>query len=146
MFWGGAGYEALWNEAPFNNNQDLYVLKDDYTKVFGKHFVKAGLNVSWNKKNEDTDGNGSSQHSRFWGAAGLPANSFANTGNVLADFLLRDMSWGFSEGLGGPLGSAALERPRVLRCRFVAGVAAHHARLRVPLLHLLQLPHAPMTG
>jgi hypothetical protein len=97
VFWGGSGYEALWNEAPFNNNQDLYVLKDDYTKVFGKHFVKAGMNVSWNKKNEDSQGNGSNEHSAFWGAAGLPANSFSDTGNVLANFLLRDMSWGFSE-------------------------------------------------
>ena len=73
MFWGGAGYPALWNEAPFLNNQDLFILKDDYTKVFGKHFVKAGVLASFNKKNEDTDGNGSSQHSAFWGAAGLPA-------------------------------------------------------------------------
>jgi Carboxypeptidase regulatory-like domain len=101
VFWGGSGYEALWNEAPFNNNQDLYVVKDDYTRVFGKHFLKAGLNVSWNVKNEDSNGNGSQQHSAFWGAAGLPANSFANTGNVLADFLLRDMSWGFSEFSAG---------------------------------------------
>jgi hypothetical protein len=101
VFWGGSGYEALWNEAPFNNNQDLYVLKDDYTKVFGKHFLKAGMNVSWNVKNEDSIGNGSTQHSNFWGAAGLPANSFVNTGNLLADFLLKDMSWGFSEFSAG---------------------------------------------
>ena len=97
VFWGGSGYAALWNEAPFLNNQDLFIIKDDYTRVFGKHFFKAGVLVSANKKNEDTDGNGSSQHSRFWGAAGLTPNGFNNTGNVLADFLLRDMSWGFSE-------------------------------------------------
>ena len=51
---GRRRYRALWNEAPFNNNQDLFVIKDDYTKVFGKHFVKAGVLVSSNKKNEDT--------------------------------------------------------------------------------------------
>jgi hypothetical protein len=101
VFWGTAGYETLWNEAPFLNNQDLYVLKDDYTKVFGKHFLKAGMNVSWNKKNEDSIGNGSNQHSAFWGAAGLPANSFTDTGNLLANFLLKDMSWGFSEFSAG---------------------------------------------
>ncbi|MGH9348728.1 MAG: hypothetical protein ACRD26_15830, partial [Vicinamibacterales bacterium] len=96
VFWGGAGYAALWNEAPFLNNQDLFVIKDDYTKVFGTHFVKAGALASFNRKNEDTDGNGSSQHSRFWGSAGLNGWN-ANTGNILADFLLRDMTWGFSE-------------------------------------------------
>lgn len=97
VFWGGSGYAALWNEAPFLNNQDLFVIKDDYTQVFGRHFVKAGALASFNRKNEDTDGNGSSQHSRFWGSAGLTPNGFNGTGNLLADFLLRDMSWGFSE-------------------------------------------------
>ena len=100
VFWGGAGYPALWNEAPFLNNQDLFIIKDDYTKVFGKHFVKAGVLASFNKKNEDTDGNGSSQHSRFWGATGLN-NSGTGTGNLLADFLLRDVTWGFSEASTG---------------------------------------------
>ena len=101
VFWGSSGYQALWNEAPFLNNQDLFIIKDDYTQVFGKHFMKAGMLVSMNKKNEDTIGNGSDQHSRFWGAAGLPANSFVSTGNVLSDFLLRDMSFGFSEASAG---------------------------------------------
>jgi Carboxypeptidase regulatory-like domain/TonB-dependent Receptor Plug Domain len=100
VFWGGSGYQALWNEAPFLNNQDLFVIKDDYTKVFGKHFFKAGAIVSTNKKNEDTIGNGSNEHSAFWGAAGL--NGWGTpTGNVLADFLLKDMAWGFSEFSAG---------------------------------------------
>jgi hypothetical protein len=102
VFWGGAGYQALWNEAPFLNNQDLFIIKDDYTRVFGTHFFKAGVLASFNSKNEDTDGNGSSQHSRFWGSAGLAPNPFsAGTGNLLADFLLRDMLWGFSEASAG---------------------------------------------
>ena len=43
VFWGGQGYgEPLWNEAPFKNNQDLFVLKDDYSQVFGNHFIKVG--------------------------------------------------------------------------------------------------------
>ena len=73
VFWGGGGYQALWNEAPFLNNQDLFIIKDDYTKVFGNHLMKAGVLGSVNRKNEDTIGNGSDQHSRFWGSAGLPA-------------------------------------------------------------------------
>jgi Carboxypeptidase regulatory-like domain/TonB-dependent Receptor Plug Domain len=99
VFWGGAGYPTLWNEAPFLNNQDLFIIKDDYTKVFGKHFVKAGVLASFNKKNEDTDGNGSSQHSRFWGSTGTGLGG--TTGNILADFLLRDMTFGFSEASAG---------------------------------------------
>src|SRR5262249_36866767 len=66
VFWGGGGYNALWNEAPFHNNQDLFVLKDDYTRVFGTHLLKAGALVSLNKKNEDTSGNGSTENWNFW--------------------------------------------------------------------------------
>lgn len=100
VFWGGAGYQALWNEAPFLNSQDLFIIKDDYTQVFGKHFVKAGLLVSINQKTEDTIGNGSNQHSNFWGSTGLNTSGVA-TGNILADFLLRDMTFGFSEFTAG---------------------------------------------
>jgi hypothetical protein len=99
VFWGGGGYSTLWNEAPFRNNQDLYVLKDDYSAVFGKHLFKAGFLVSTNTKNEDSNGNGSAQNSAFWGAAGLNGWG-ANTGNILGDFLLKDMTWGFSESFG----------------------------------------------
>ena len=95
VFWGGAGYSSLWNEAPFLNNQDLFVLRDDYAAVFGKHFVKAGVLVSTNAKNEDTGG-GNGEQSNFWGSTGL--NGWGGTtGNLLADFLLKDMGWGFSE-------------------------------------------------
>jgi hypothetical protein len=100
VFWGGQGYgQALWNEAPFRNNQDLFVVKDDYSAVFGNHSVKVGALYSFNKKNEDSIGNGSSEHSAFWGSTGL--NNFgATTGNIMADFLLRDMTFGFSESSG----------------------------------------------
>ena len=36
--WGSLGVYGggvLWNQAPFQNNQDLFVLKDDYSAVFG---------------------------------------------------------------------------------------------------------------
>jgi hypothetical protein len=97
VFWGGQGYgQALWNEAPFHNNQDLFVLKDDYSAVFGKHVIKVGGLVSFNKKNEDVLGYGSAENSAFWGSTGLNGWG-ATTGNILADFLLKDMTFGFSE-------------------------------------------------
>jgi type 1 fimbria pilin len=99
IFWGGGGYNPLWNEAPFHNNQDLFVFKDDYTLVFGKHQLKVGGLGSFNKKNEDVLGNGSLENSAFWGSAGV--NGWGSTsGNILADFLIKDMTFGFSEASG----------------------------------------------
>lgn len=96
VFWGGQGYGTLWNEAPFHNNQDLFIFKDDYSTVFGTHLVKAGALASFNKKNEDVGGFGSYENSAFWGSAGL--NGWGTTtGNIMADFLLKDMTFGFSE-------------------------------------------------
>ncbi len=100
IFWGGGGYDALWNFAPFKNNQDLFILKDDYSAVFGKHVVKVGALGTFNKKNEDYLDDGSAESSSFWGATGL--NGWGgSTGNVLADFLLKDMAFGFTEVSAG---------------------------------------------
>ncbi len=96
VFWGGAGYDTLWNEAPFHNNQDLFVLKDDYSAVFGKHLLKVGGLMSFNRKNEDVGGYGSYENSEFWGSTGL-GDTGVTSGNLLADFLLKDMQWGFDE-------------------------------------------------
>jgi len=97
VFWGGQAYsQALWNEAPFHNNQDLFILKDDYSSVFGNHVVKAGGLASFNKKNEDVGGYGSYENSEFWGSTGLN-NTGVTTGNIMADFLLKDMTFGFDE-------------------------------------------------
>ena len=94
-WWGGQGYAALWNIAPWENQQDLWVLKDDYQATFGKHWLKAGLLYSDNTKDEWFAAS-AEPTTQFWGAAGV--NGWGSTtGNVLADFLLRDMTWGFGE-------------------------------------------------
>src|SRR5947208_3281886 len=61
--------------------------------------VKAGGLFSTNKKNEDVGGFGSFEQSAFWGSGGLPGWG-STTGNILSDFLLKDMTFGFSENSG----------------------------------------------
>ena len=55
--WGGlnsyGSYQNYWTIAPWNNTLDLYVAKDDASKVIGKHTLKFGALLSWNGKNED---------------------------------------------------------------------------------------------
>ena len=90
----GAGpYGHLWNFAPWKNNQSLYVLKDDFSAVFGRHFLKAGLFLSTNAKNEEAEP-ATLESVVFLNPIGyrtptgfLPGRT---SGNPVADLLLRD--------------------------------------------------------
>jgi hypothetical protein len=93
---GPYGGGVLWNQAPWLNNQDLFVVKDDWSAVFGPHFVKAGVLFSYNKKNEEP-ANTSQESVQVTGAAGfLGPNGYQaglTTGNEIANWLLQDMVW-----------------------------------------------------
>jgi len=88
--------DTLSNMAPFKNNQNLFVLKDDFSLVKGTHFLKAGVTFSANQKNEDVFDWGSGESPEFGDAVGLTGNG-DNTGNELADLLLRGMTFDFFE-------------------------------------------------
>ena len=96
VFWGGQGYAPLWNIAPWENEQDLSILKNDYERVFGDHTLKIGALYSDNSKLERIGGASAFESPQFWGAAGINGWG-ATSGNVLADFLIEDMTFGFSE-------------------------------------------------
>lgn len=122
VFWGGTGVGPdVWSDAPFNNNQDLLTLKDDYSKVFGNHLVKVGLLGSINAKNEDNGGGSPAEAPQFWGSSGYQGGS-ATTGNKFSDFLLKDMYWGFSE--------KNTQRRALVRWRDIEGYVADSWRLQ----------------
>jgi len=97
---GPYGGGVLWNQAPWLNNQDLFVVKDDWSAVFGAHFVKAGLLYSYNKKNEEP-ANTTQESVQVNGAAGyLGPNGYepGNTsGNEIANWLLDGTVWNTGE-------------------------------------------------
>lgn len=97
VFWGASGYAPLLNIAPWQNEQDLSVLKNDYAQVFGNHWIKVGGLYSDNKKLEFIGGSSSFESPQFWGSTGLNDWGGGTTGNILADFLLEGMTFGFSE-------------------------------------------------
>jgi len=97
IFFGRGSYsDDLQNMAPFSNNQNLFAFKDDYSGLFGKHFLKVGGVFSYNQKNEDVFDQGSAESSQFGSAVGLTGNG-DTTGNEIADLLLTGMSFDFSE-------------------------------------------------
>jgi len=83
--WGTDGYAALMHAAPWDNHEDLFIWKDDLSKVAGSHSLKAGGLFSHNIKDEFTIAN--SDRYMFCGT-----NS--RTGNAIADLLVKDLPLG----------------------------------------------------
>ena len=85
LFWGPGGYDTLWHQAPWNNHEDLFIWKDDFSKVKGSHSLKFGALYSHNIKNEEGNGAaGGNQPAAISGCGN-------HTGNCLADLLVRDL-------------------------------------------------------
>jgi hypothetical protein len=84
-FWGANGYPALWHQAPWQNHEDLFIWKDDFSKVSGSHDLKFGALVSHNIKNELAKG--ANEIAQFCGTA-------THTGNAIAELLYKDIPLG----------------------------------------------------
>jgi hypothetical protein len=84
-YWGGANAPALWHQAPWTNHEDLFIWKDDFSKVVGSHDLKFGALFSHNIKNEQNVG--ANEFAQFCGTD-------SRTGNVIADLLYRDLPLG----------------------------------------------------
>ena len=83
--WGADGYPALWHQAPWQNHEDLFIWKDDFSKVSGAHDLKFGGLVSHNIKNELAQGaNGIAQY----------CGTATHTGNAIAELLYKDIPLG----------------------------------------------------
>lgn len=88
LFWGpvgGGGYDTLWHQAPWQNHEDLFTWKDDFSKVAGSHDLKFGVFYGRGVKNEPASG----------GAGGNEPYAIQGcgnkTGNCIADLLVRDL-------------------------------------------------------
>jgi hypothetical protein len=97
------------NQGPWHNNEQLLILKDDFSKVFGVHTFKAGFIATSNQKNEEFD-NSSGFNGDYWstasagnvnaGSAGCKANPAScpgSSGNGMFDLLWNQQTWGGSE-------------------------------------------------
>jgi len=111
LFNGGLGNGAsatIWTQAPWHNNEQLFTLKDDFSKVSGKHTFKVGFLISNNQKNELLGGS-YSEAVNFSGVkapAGDPnagtLNSTGSTGNGTYDALWAGRTWDASESQLNP--------------------------------------------
>lgn len=106
VFWGGLGPGAnsdnLWTQGPWHNNEELYIIKDDFSKVTGAHTFKVGFLASNNKKNELVNCS-SCEAPSYWGAQSsvnpTDTSQFVGggTGNGTFDALWNQIYWGWGE-------------------------------------------------
>ena len=81
VMWGPGGFDNIWHQAPWQNHEDLFSWKDDFSKVMGSHDLRFGAYFSHNIKNEQAGG-----------AAGGNTPTFitgcnSKTGNCMSDLL-----------------------------------------------------------
>jgi hypothetical protein len=105
QFWAGTTPSGeLGIISPWRNRQDLFVWKDDFSKVAGNHTFKAGFLYSRNAKDEEVG----DEYGELWGPGDAqgPAvdyngpgwtNPTFGTGNYYADYLLKGMTFGYDE-------------------------------------------------
>ncbi|MCA1616199.1 MAG: carboxypeptidase regulatory-like domain-containing protein, partial [Acidobacteria bacterium] len=79
--WGAGGYGNLWHQAPWTNHQDLFIWKDDLSKVIGSHDAKFGVLFSHNIKNEQPSG----------GSGLYTIQTDGRTGSIITDLLIKDL-------------------------------------------------------
>lgn len=79
--WGPGGYNDIWHQAPWQNHEDLWSWKDDFSKVAGAHELKFGGLYSHNIKNEQAGGADGGNTPAFITGCN------AKTGNCIADLL-----------------------------------------------------------
>jgi len=108
---GGSG--GFNNMGPWHNNEQLLILKDDYSKVAGSHTFKVGFLATNNQKNELV-GNASAENAQYWSTAadgwggptdctsfskgvGTTGSSCPSSGNGIYDMLYKGTQWGGAE-------------------------------------------------
>jgi Carboxypeptidase regulatory-like domain len=94
LCWCGGESGFLGHFGPWNNGQDLFTWKDDFSKVVGRHVLKTGVYYSKNKKDEETG----SDNGGLWGASGHGSSQWnGTTGNEYGNYLVRGINWGYGE-------------------------------------------------
>ena len=100
VFWAGTTPSGLLGIiSPWVNRQDLFVWKDDFSKLSGKHTFKVGFLYSRNAKDETVGAEGG----EYWGDTPVDyngagwTNGATSTGNFYADRLLRGETFGYDE-------------------------------------------------
>jgi hypothetical protein len=93
---------TLAQQGPWHNNEQLLILKDDFSKVFGAHTFRAGFIATSNQKNQRNQNESLGENAAYWSSTADGWGGPGTSGNGVFDMLNMGTQWGFSEPSTNP--------------------------------------------
>jgi Carboxypeptidase regulatory-like domain/TonB-dependent Receptor Plug Domain len=84
-------------QGPWHNNEQLLILKDDFSKVIGAHTFRAGFIGTQNQKNQRDSNESLTENDAYWSNTADSWGGPASSGNGVFDLLNAGTQWGFGE-------------------------------------------------
>jgi hypothetical protein len=88
---------TLAQQGPWHNNEQLLILKDDFSKVFGSHTFRAGFIATNNQKDQRNQNESLGENAAYWSSTADGWGGPGTSGNGVFDMLNRGTQWGFGE-------------------------------------------------
>jgi hypothetical protein len=101
--YGGHGFAADTGYAPWNQANPTYSLRDDASRMFGKHFIQIGVEATYVQQNELSAVSGANSGDQQGLLTFSNQQSIYTTGNAFADFLTGPGSTPSSYGGQSPV-------------------------------------------
>jgi hypothetical protein len=89
-------------QGPWHNNEQLLILKDDFSKVIGGHTFRAGFLATNNQKDQRDNNESLQDNAAYWSSTADSWGGPASSGNGVFDMLNMGTQWGFSEASTNP--------------------------------------------
>jgi Carboxypeptidase regulatory-like domain/TonB-dependent Receptor Plug Domain len=84
-------------QGPWHNNEQLLILKDDFSKVIGAHTFRAGFIATQNQKNQRDSNESLTENEDYWSTNATTWGGPGTSGNGVFDLLNAGTQWGFGE-------------------------------------------------
>lgn len=88
---------AFGQQGPWHNNEQLLILKDDFSKVMGNHTFRAGFIATNNQKNQRDSNESLTENDAYWSSSADSWGGPGSSGNGVFDLLNAGTQWGFGE-------------------------------------------------
>ena len=93
---------TLAQQGPWHNNEQLLILKDDFSKVLGSHTFRAGFLTTSNQKDQRNQNESLGENASYWSSTADGWGGPLTSGNGVFDMLNKGTQWGFSEPSTNP--------------------------------------------